>query len=244
LTKNSAALLAEVLASLDWCSEVLVLDTGSTDATLSIAAQYPNVSLHQLKGPFPGFGLAHQSAVSLAKHDWIMSIDSDEIVSAELRDEITALRFDPHTVYAIPFENFFNGKRITTCGWSPDRHQRLFNRGVTNFCASEVHECVGTKGLKLVHLRQPIRHYSYRSLDDFLRKMSAYSQLFAAQNAGRRRSSPTKAVTRSMWAFLKSYFLQRGIMQGTEGLVISAYKAHTVFWKYMMLHEANQRTAA
>ncbi len=221
-----------------------MLDTGSTDATLSIAAEYPNVSLHQLKGPFPGFGLAHQSAVSLAKHDWILSIDSDEIVSPALRDEIASLRFDPHAVYAIPFENFFNGKRITTCGWSPDRHHRLFNRSMTNFCASEVHECVGTRGLKLVPLRQPIRHYSYRSLDDFLRKMSAYSLLFAAQYTGRKQSSVTKAVTRSAWAFFKSYILQGGIMQGAEGLVISTYKAQTVFWKYMMLHEANRRATA
>lgn len=244
LTKNSAGLLRDVLAALDWCSEVVVLDTGSNDATLSIATQFPNVSLHRLKGPFPGFGLAHQTAVSLAHHDWILSVDSDEIVTPELRKEIAALRFDVCSVYAIPFQNYFNEKLITTCGWSPDRHERLFNRTATNFCASEVHERVRTKDLVVVQLRHPIQHYSYRSLDDFLRKMAGYSQLFAAKNAGRKSASPMKAVLRGCWAFFKSYLLERGIAQGTEGLVISVYKSQTVFWKYMMLHEANRRAVA
>jgi glycosyltransferase involved in cell wall biosynthesis len=244
LTKDSAPLLHQVLAALDWCAEVVVLDTGSTDATLTIAAQFANVSLHQLNGAFPGFGRAHQMAVTLARHDWILSIDSDEIVSGPLRDEITALQLDPRTVYAIPFQNFYNGKLITTCGWSPDRHERLFNRLATNFCASEVHERVGTANLAVVSLKAPVCHYSYRALDDFLRKMSTYSRLFAEQNAGRRQSSPVKAVARSMWAFFKSYFVERGVAQGTEGLVISAYKAQTVFWKYLMLTEANRRTGA
>ena len=243
LTKNSAALLREVLTSLAWCDEVVVFDTGSTDMTLSIAASFGNVSLHRLTGPFPGFGRAHQRAVALARHDWILSIDSDEVVSPELRTEIARTVLDSATVYVIPFRNYFNGRHITTCGWSPDRHERLFNRTTTNFCASEVHERVQTELLSVVRLQHPIEHYSYRSLDDFLRKMSSYGHLFAQQNVGRKTSSPAKAVARSVWAFFKSYVLERGIFQGTEGLVISAYKAQTVFWKYLMLHEANARRA-
>src|SRR3954471_3203694 len=97
LTKDSAALLREVLASLDWCAEVVILDTGSVDGTLAIAAEFANVSLHQLNGPFPGFGRAHQMAVALAKHDWILSVDSDEIVSPTLRNEIASRSLDPRT---------------------------------------------------------------------------------------------------------------------------------------------------
>jgi glycosyltransferase involved in cell wall biosynthesis len=244
LTKNSERLLARVLDALHWCDEIVVLDTGSTDDTRAIASRYENVSLHRLPGPFPGFGLAHQYAVSLARHDWILSIDSDEVVTPELAAEIAALPLDRRTVYAMPFRNFFNGRHITTCGWSPDRHERLFHRGETNFCASEVHERVQTRGLRVVTLRHDIDHYSYQRMEDFLRKMSAYSHLFAAQNAGRRHASPSVAVARSLWAFLKSYVLQRGALQGREGLVISAYKAQTVFWKYLLLEEANARHAA
>ena len=241
LTKNSERLLADVLVALHWCDEVVILDTGSTDRTLAIAASFSNVCLHQLTGSFRGFGVAHQRLTSLARNDWILSIDSDEIVSAELTEEIAALPLDPRTVYVVPFENYLNGKHITTCGWSPDRHGRLFNRTVTDFCASEVHERVRTDGVSVVRLRQSIRHYSYRSLEDFLRKMSAYAQLFARQHAGKKRSSPAKAVARSGWAFFKSFVLERGFLQGNEGLVISAYKSQTVFWKYLMLHEANRR---
>lgn len=244
LTKNSEAMLSDVLGALEWCDEVVVLDTGSDDSTLAIAGQFPNVSRHQLKGAFPGFGRAHQIAVELARNDWILSIDSDEVVSAELRAEILALSLEPGTVYVIPFQNFYNGKLITTCGWAPDRHERLFHRGRTNFCASEVHERVRTDRLQVVELRGPVRHYSYRSLEDFLRKMNAYSRLFATQHAGRKRAGPGKAIARSAWAFVKSYLLERGILQGVEGLIISAYKAQTVFWKYMMLHERNARQVA
>jgi glycosyltransferase involved in cell wall biosynthesis len=241
LTKNSERLLGEVLDALAWCDEVIVLDTGSTDQTPTIAAAHANVRLHRLDGPFPGFGRAHRHAVALARNDWVLSVDSDEVISRELAEEIATLPLDPDTVYTIPFQNYFNGKHITTCGWAPDRHERLFNRTHTNFCTSEVHERVQTRGHPIAALRHPIRHYSYESLDDFLRKMSSYSQLFARQNAGRRNSGPGRAVARSLWAFFKSYLLERGIVQGHEGLAISAYKAQTVFWKYLMLQEANRR---
>ncbi len=244
LTKNSARRINEVLAALDWCDEVVVLDTGSTDDTLARAAKFPNVAIHRLPGPFPGFGIAHRHAVALARYDWILSIDSDEVVSPELAAEIRALSLDTETVYTIPFRNYFNGRHITTCGWSPDRHERLFCRRATNFCSSEVHERVQTANLSVVTLRHPIDHYSYDSLADFLRKMNAYAALFAEQNAGKKKAGPVKAVTRSVWAFFKSYVLERGITQGQAGLVISAYKSQVVFWKYLMLAEANRRREA
>ena len=244
LTKNSSRLIAEVLAALAWCDEVVVYDTGSDDSTLSIARRFPNVSLHQSRGPFEGFGVARQAGIKMARHDWIFSVDSDEVVSSELATEIAELLLDPTCVYVIPFANFFNGKHITTCGWAPDRHERLFNRRSTSFNACRVHENLDTRNLSLVTLRNPIRHYSYESFGDFVSKMSSYSRLFAEQNVGKRRSSPTKALFRSLWAFFKSFVLERGIFQGVEGLVISAYKSQTVFWKYLMLHEANRKNVA
>lgn len=244
LTKNSAARLDEVLSALAWCNEIVVFDTGSTDHTLEIARQHANVAIYRMAAEFPGFGRVRRTAISLARNDWIFSVDSDEVVTPELAAEIANLALDRQTVYAIPFENYFNGRHITTCGWSPDRHERLFHRSVTSFCESEVHERVGTENLTVQLLRHPILHYSYESADDFLRKMRSYSHLFAAQHMGRKRSGPLTAVVRSAWAFFKSYVLQRGCLQGLEGLTISAYKAQTVFWKYLMLHQANRRLRA
>lgn len=244
LTKNSSRLLGSVLAALEWCDEVVVLDTGSTDDTRTIANAFPNVSYFELSGPFPGFGRAHLRAVELARHDWILSVDSDEVVSPEAAAEIRALPLQPGTVYTLPFKNYFNGVHITTCGWSPERHERLFNRRTTNFCASDVHERVQTADLAVVRLRNAVDHYSYQSTGDFLSKMTAYSRLFAEQNCGRKKSGPFKAVTRSLWAFFKSYVIERGFLQGAEGITISAYKSQVVFWKYLLLHEANRQRAS
>ena len=244
LTKNSERLLAQVLAALAWCDDVVVLDTGSTDGTAALARTFANVRYFELRGGFPGFGRAHQQAVGLARHDWILSVDSDEVVSPEAAAEIRALALHPDTVYSVPFQNYFNGTHITTCGWSPDRHERLFNRRVTNFCASDVHERVQTRALAVVRLRHPILHYSYQTTEDFLIKMPTYARLFAGQNTGRKQAGPAKAVARGAWAFFKIYLLERGFRQGTAGLTISAYKSQVVFWKYLLLREANDRAAA
>jgi glycosyltransferase involved in cell wall biosynthesis len=241
LTKNSADHLAEALSALQWCDEVVVLDTGSTDRTRAVAQQFANVQLYELEGPFPGFGRVRQQAVALARNDWILSVDSDEVVSPELAAEIDALPLDARIVYAMPFHNYFNGRHITSCGWHPERHERLFNRRTTNFCGSELHERVQAANLFVRRLTHPIRHYSYGSMDDFLHKMRVYSRLFAEQHAGRKASGPGLALARGSWTFFKSYFLQRGCLDGAEGLIISSYKAQLVFWKYLRLDEANRR---
>ena len=242
LTKNSERLLPCVLVALNWCEEVIVFDTGSTDRTQGIAGCFPNVSFHRLHGPFPGFGLVRRQAVGLARHDWILSIDSDEVVSLQLAAEIAGLTLDPETVYSLPFRNFYGRRQVKTCGWSPDRHVRLFHRGRTNFTASAVHERIEDSALLVQPLEHPVDHYSYAGAQDFLRKMNVYAALFAEQNAGRRSSGPVTAVGHAAWTFLKSYLLERGLTEGTTGLVISAYKAQTAFWKYIMLHEANHQT--
>lgn len=241
LTKDSARRLAEVLQALSWCDEVVVLDSGSSDDSLEIAARFANVRIHRLNLPFPGFGLAHRQAVALARNDWILSIDSDEVLSSALIEELAQLQLEPRTVYTIPFHNYFNERLITSCGWYPDRHERLFHRSITNFCESPLHEKVQTEGLTVRKLVGPIRHYSYDSADDFLRKIRAYSQLFATQYAGRKASSPGKAIRHGVWSFFRSYVLQRGFLQGSEGFIISASRAQGTYWKYLLLHDANRR---
>jgi glycosyltransferase involved in cell wall biosynthesis len=239
LTKNSQKYLWEVLDSLKGFTEVLIFDNGSTDETLNIAAGFENVTIH--KGLFEGFGPTHNKASSLAKFDWILSMDSDEIVSHEMADEIFKLKLDPECVYSFPRHNYFNGKFIKWCGWYPDRQTRLYNRTKTRFTDAQVHEAVIVKGMNSVSLNGPMIHYSYECVADFLSKMQSYSTLFAKQNAGKRKSSPCKAVLHGFFAFFKSYILKRGILGGYEGFLISAYNGHTAFYKYIKLYEANQK---
>jgi glycosyltransferase involved in cell wall biosynthesis len=239
LTKNSQKYLWELLDALKGFSEVLLFDNGSTDETLNIASSFENVSIH--KGIFEGFGPTHNKASNLAKFDWILSIDSDEIVSKEMADEIFQLKLDSECVYSFPRHNYFNGKFIKWCGWYPDRQIRLYNRTKTRFTDAQVHEAVIADGMGIVPIDGPLIHYSYESIADFLSKMQSYSTLFAKQNVGKRHSSPLKAALHGFFAFFKSYILKRGILGGYEGFLISAYNGHTAFYKYLKLYEANQK---
>ncbi len=240
LTKNSQKYLKEVLEALTPFDEVVIYDNGSTDQTLNIAQNYSNVMIH--RGPFQGFGMTHNTASNLAKHDWILSIDSDEVVTPEMVQEIADTSLDPNCVYSFPRNNFYNGNFIKWCGWYPDRQIRLYNRHKTRFTDVQVHEAIIVgEGMQQVALQAPMRHYSYDTHADFLAKMQAYSDLFAKQNCGKKSSSPWKAVWHGLGAFLKAYIIKQGVLGGYEGFVISAYNGNTAFYKYLKLYEANIR---
>lgn len=239
LTQNSKKHIKEVLTSLQGFKEVVVCDTGSTDDTLSIAETFPNVTIHSIV--LKGFGPMHNEASSLAKGDWILSIDSDEVVTRELAEEILGLKLNPDCVYSFPRHNYFNEKWIKWCGWYPDRQFRLYHKRNTCFTDDWVHEGVVCDKMKRVSLKNGVKHYSYSTIDDFLIKMQSYSKLFAEQNRGKKSSSLLKAIGHGFFAFFKSYFLQRGFLGGKEGFVISSYQGHTAFYKYLKLAEANQQ---
>lgn len=232
LTKNAADSLALLLQKLSCFDEVLVLDNGSTDNTVATANSFPHVTVHT--SPFIGFGPLHNLASSLAKHDWILSIDSDELPTDVLLNEISSLSLDPSVVYSIPRHNYYRGKWIRFCGWHPESVLRLYNKKETAFSASQVHEKVQAK--KVIALKGALIHTPYRHLSDFLAKMQHYSTLFAEQNA-HRSSSPFKATFHALFAFFKSYFLKRGFLGGYEGFLISCYMAQTAFFKYLKLYE-------
>lgn len=239
LTKNSVRYLEEVLDALRSFDEVLIYDNGSIDSTLEIASKFPNVTIK--KGAFLGFGPTHNHASSLARNDWILSIDSDEVVTPELAKEIAQLQLDPQAVYSFPRHNYYNGKFIRWCGWYPDRQWRLYNRKTTGFTDAQVHEAIIIKDLRNINLKSPLIHYSYGSHAEFLSKMQAYSDLFAKQNVGKKKSSPCKATLHGFFAFFKAYILKGGWKGGYEGFVISVYNGNTAFYKYLKLYEANQK---
>lgn len=239
LTKNSEKYLQEVLEALSSFDEVLIFDNGSTDKTLEIAARFPNVAIH--KGAFEGFGPTHNRASALAKWDWILSVDSDEVVTPEMAAEIAATSLDPSAVYTFPRHNYFNGTFIKWCGWYPDRQTRLYNRTKTCFTDAQVHEAIISEGLKRIDLNTPLRHYSYANHADFLSKMQSYSDLFARQYCGKRFSSPWTATWHGLGAFLRAYIIKLGVLGGYEGFVISVYNGNTAFYKYLKLYEANQK---
>ena len=239
LTKNSEETLSSTLDSLKNFSEVLVFDTGSTDSTEQICSQYPNVVF--LSSTFKGFGPTHNMASSRAKNDWILSIDSDEILSSALQNELQDIQLQDNTLYSIRRHNFFNQKRIVSCaGWDPDWVTRLYHRKKASFTEDAVHEKILGKGCRSLRLKGPLYHTPYRRISDFLHKMQSYSDLFAEQNKEKKQSSVGKAILHSLLAFFKSYLLKKGVLQGKEGFIISLYNSHCTFYKYLKLDEINK----
>ena len=234
LTKNSQPLLSKVLSSLESFSEVIILDTGSTDETINIAKKFSNISTYT--SFFEGFGPLRNRGAALAKNDWVMAIDSDEILSEALVEEIRQKSLDENCVYCFPFFNFYNEKQIKWCGWYPENHIRLYNRKKTRFNEKKVHEAIEIENLKIDSFKNPILHYPFRSIDDLLVKSQLYSSLYK-QNNPDIRSSVFKAILHGSFAFFKSYFLKRGFLGGREGFIISWYIAHSSFCKYLKLTE-------
>ena len=137
LTRNSAAYLGECLGALEAFAEVVIVDNGSTDDTLAIASGFSNVTLYE--HPFIGFGPLKNIAVDKASNDWILSVDSDEIVTPELADEILGLNLNFSTIYAMRRDNYYHRRLIRGCGWQNDQVQRLFYRKSTRYDEKAVH---------------------------------------------------------------------------------------------------------
>jgi len=238
LVKDSERYIRRVLESLCSFDEVVVVDTGSSDHTIEIASSFPNVSLYER--PFQGFGPTHNLASSLARYDWILSIDSDEIMTRELVDEIHALDLDSDYIYSFWRKNFYRGRHIRGCGWYPDRVDRLYNRKRTAFSEALVHESIVQKGVTSVPLTSFVLHYPYDSIRAFLQKMDTYTGLYAEQNISRK-SSLCKAVGHALFAFMRSYIFQRGFLLGSEGLEISWFNMNCAFYKYAKLAEKRRK---
>lgn len=239
LTKNSARHLSEVLHSVRSFDEVVILDSGSSDDTLDIASQFSNVVIYTTR--FKGFGPLHNEASALARNNWIFSLDSDEVMTAELVQEIGSLALEEDAIYSVCMHNYYNGKWIRRCGWYPDRHVRFFHRNKTRFTENEVHERILADGLREIALAGPVRHYSFSCVADFITKVQLYSDLFARQHQGKKSASIGKAVRHGLAAFAKSFLIKRGFLDGREGFIVSAANGMGTFYKYLKLMEANAK---
>lgn len=239
LCKNSSETLKKALGALIDFNEVIIIDTGSTDSSLDIAKSYSNVQIFSQE--FVGYGSLRNEGARYAKNDWILAIDTDEILSDDLKNEILKKVLDQYCIYGFYFHNYYNDKLIKCCGWQNEKHLRLYNKNKTNFSESLVHEKLLDKDLKTEYFNAHISHFSYRKIDDFLQKMSKYTTLFAEQNKNKKKSSLSKAILHGLFAFFKSYILKKGFLAKKEGFIISIYNANVAFYKYLKLYEINSK---
>jgi len=237
ITKNAERKLAQCLDALVMFDEVVIYDNGSTDNTLEIAAKFANVKVFE--GEFFGFGETKKYASTLASHDWIFSLDADEVVSVQLAKELQNINLDTQTCYQVRRDNYYRGKHIKCCGWYPEYVVRLYNRRQTNFSDAPVHEAVQTKGLKIKSLQAPIAHYSYETVADFLAKVQSYSEIYAEDMQGQKNISIVVGLGRGLFSFIKNYFFRKGIFYGFEGFVIAFFQGVGSTVKYLKLYDKN-----
>ena len=234
VAKNESQNIADCIGSVPFASEILVLDSGSEDDTVAQATAAGAI-VHSTD--WPGYGLQQIRGIELATGDWVLSLDADERVSAELASELLDAISNPRADgYRLPRSSSFCGQFIRAGGWVPDYTLRLVRKDAAGFTDHFLHAHMTVNGTR-ADLVNPIIHYSYRNIDDILDKLNRYSRGGALDllNQGVT-SGLSKALLKGSWAFFRSYFLRRGFLDGQMGLVLAVFNAETTYYKYLRLY--------
>lgn len=241
ITKNEAANMAACLASVSFAQEVIVVDSGSTDQTVELARQLG--ARVEVTPDWPGFGPQKNRALALATQEWVLSLDADERVTPELAQEILhAIERRDAAAFQLPRLTQFCGQWIHHCGWTPDHVLRLFRRGTARFSDDLVHERVLLDGGTPARLTNPLLHYSYPTPGHYWRKLESYSLLWAHQrHAQGQQVSMLRAVVSGVVAFVRSYVVRQGFLDGAMGFAVCALQAQAAFGKYFTLYCMNRQ---
>lgn len=242
ITRNEAADIGAALESVAWADELVVVDSESTDDTVAIARQYTD---RVVVRPWPGYIAQKNYAASLARHDWILSLDADERVTAALAAEIQATLAGtaPHAAYRMPRVTWHLGRWIRTTDWYPDYQVRLYDRRAAEWTGRHVHESISARG-SVGRLGGELQHFAYRDIADHLETMDRYTTYAARQMHERgRRAAWLQVAGHPPLAFLRNYVLRGGFRDGTAGFVISAMNAYYVFLKFAKLWELDARAS-
>lgn len=230
ITRNAAGQLAECLASVSFCDEIVIVDSGSEDATLEIAERY---GARVIPSGWRGFGPQKQFAVEQASHDWVLCIDADERVSESLQQSIRAA-FPAPTFKAWRFArcNRFMGRYLRHGEGYPDWSLRLFDRRAARWSDDPVHEKVIADG-EIGTLSGDLLHESAESLETYLAKQNRYSSLAAEEALARgERATAAHMLLSPLLRFIKFYFFRLGLLDGLPGLVHILVGCGASFAKY------------
>ena len=236
ITKNEADNIAGALETVAWIDDIVVVDSGSTDDTVTIAQRYTDrVTARE----WEGYGAQKNHAAGLAAHDWVLSLDADERISTELAAEIQQVMRAGPTVqgYRIPRTTQYLGRWIRSTDWYPDHQLRLYDRRVASWNTRYVHESVTVEG-RVGRLRSEIRHHAYRSLSHHLATIDRYTTLAVKQMlADEQRAGWFDLIGHPPLVFLRNYVLRLGFRDGIPGLIISLMNSYYVFLKFAKLWE-------
>jgi glycosyltransferase involved in cell wall biosynthesis len=233
---NEEDRLRACLESVVWADELVVVDAGSSDKTVTIAREFTDRVLFRA---WDGYGTQKNFALGQCQGDWILSLDADERVSEALREEIGAVLEggSAQAGFYLPRRNLFQGRWVRHGGLYPDWQLRLFRRGRGAFVERAVHESVRVDG-PTGRLRAPLIHESYRSVADAVARLNRYSDLAAADLvAAGRGGSLLDLLGRPVWRFVSMYVLRAGVLDGRRGLVLAWLHAHYVFLRAAKVRE-------
>ncbi len=240
ITHNEEKRLEPALLSVKGiATEVLVVDSGSTDDTVRIARRH---EARVVERPWTSYADQKNFADEKAAGPWILSLDADERVSPRLRQEIEALRSGPGpdpgvAGFAMPRQVFYLGRWIRHSGWYPDRRVRLFRKGRARWEGEYVHERLVVDG-PVRNLSGAIHHYTYASIADHVARINRFSELGAQKLYARgRKGRVAWLALLPVSRFLKSYVMRLGVLDGFPGLVISVLNGYAVFLRYAKLRE-------
>jgi glycosyltransferase involved in cell wall biosynthesis len=243
ITHNEAVNIDDALQSLSWVDEIVVVDSGSTDGTTDLCRRHTDRIFHR---EWTGYVDQKNFAVRKASYDWILSLDADERLSAELIEEVQMLRRDGfHSAgYRIPRVTFFMGRWLRHGDWYPDYQLRVFDRRRGRWQGGRVHESVKLQGCKPGLLKGELLHFSYRSLSDYLKRLESYTTLAASDYSDRgKRATAAKLVFDPPATFIKAYLLKRGFLDGVPGLMAAVMGTVSVYFKYAKLYELQRNKA-
>ena len=245
IVKNEAQKLDECLKSVvGWVDEIVLLDSGSTDETQAIAKQYD--AKFFVNDEWPGFGKQRQIAQTNVTADYILWLDADERVTAELQKEILAAITEnkEKTLYQVNRLSVAFGKQINHSGWSPDWVVRLHRTKDTQYNDALVHESlVIPEGHKIEALQGRLTHLTIDTLPQYTLKTAKYMKAWADQREGKKQASIGGAIAHGFFRFFKMYILKKGFLDGKHGLLLALLSANTTFTRYadLWLREYNRQ---
>lgn len=236
ITHNEAANIARAIRSLDCADEILVVDSGSTDETVKIAAE---LGARTVVHPWEGFAAQKSYAVREALHEWILSLDADEELNEEARAALKKWKQSAPAVgaYRFPRRAQYLGRWILHSGWYPDWKIRLFHRDKARWAGDYVHESVVADGA-VETMDGEILHYTCDSLADHRKRIEFYTGLAAQEmfNRGERAGVGPRLLA-PPWVFVNTYFFRLGVLDGVPGFLIAWMAARYVHRKFVKLAE-------
>lgn len=240
ITFNEEANIVRAVKSLEFCQEILVVDSGSQDQTVTLAKKH---GARVVSNPWRGYGQQKNFAQGLATHEWVLNIDADEEVSPELARELQNSAADSEQNranifgFAIPRKTFFLGKWIRHGGWYPNYLVRFAKKSFASWSEPELHESLQVKG-KIGYTENPLLHYTFRSLEEQVLANVNYAHA-GARELNRSGKSPSlgRLLYKPAGKFFETFLIKRGFMDGLPGFLISANAAYSMFLKYAFLIE-------